>query len=264
MDRDELNEHLSEISTAWTVLHRAHGAGPSPGPQSAQAEAQGRLLQRYGAAIYRYLLAATRSRDAADELFQEFALRFVRGDFHRADERRGRFRDFLKTALFHLIVDTQRGRKKPMPLPDRTGRVEPFVESPPLLEEEEADRRFLAVWRGELLARAWDSLALHERETGQPTHTVLRLRTEHPQLRSPEMAERLTSSLGRPVSAVWVRKKLVLAREKFTDALLEAVAQSLAEPTHEALEQELIDLGLVDHCRAALARRVARGTGEKS
>jgi hypothetical protein len=78
------------------------------------------------------------------------------------------------------------------------------------------------------------------------------------------MAERLTSSLGRPVSAVWVRKKLVLAREKFTDALLEAVAQSLAEPTHEALEQELIDLGLVDHCRAALARRVARGTGEKS
>jgi RNA polymerase sigma-70 factor (ECF subfamily) len=256
MDRDELNEHLSEISTAWTVLHRAHAAGRMPG--SAQAEAQERLLQRYSAAIYRYLLAATRDRDTADELFQEFALRFVRGDFHRADERRGRFRDFLKTALFHLIVDTQRSRKRPAVTGDRKAHAEPFVESPPLLEEEEADRQFLAVWRAELLARAWDALARYERDTGHPTHAILRLRTENPKLRSAEMAERLSVSLGRPVTATWVRKKLVLAREKFTDALLEAVAQSLVEATHDTLERELIDLGLLEHCRAALSRRDAR------
>ena len=109
MERDAFNQHLSQISTVWTVLHQAN-AGPTSARDA--GEAQTRLLQRYGAAIYRYLLAAVRDRDAADELFQEFALRFVRGDFSRADESRGRFRDFLKTALFHLVVDAQRRSRR--------------------------------------------------------------------------------------------------------------------------------------------------------
>ena len=46
--------------------------------------------------------------DLADEMFQEFALRLVRGDFRNADAARGRFRFFLKTALYHLVVDAQR------------------------------------------------------------------------------------------------------------------------------------------------------------
>src|SRR5262249_55382094 len=124
----------------------------------------------------------------------------------------------------------------------------------------EADRQFLAAWRAELLARAWDALAEHERRTGQPLHTVLKLRSDRPEMRSPEMAERLTEGLGRPVNATWVRKRLLRARETFTDALLEAVAQSLSEPTREHLEQELIDLGLLGHCREALDRRAAGPT----
>jgi hypothetical protein len=47
----------------------------------------------YHRAVHRYLLGALRDEDAAEELFQEFALRFVRGDFRWADRGRGRFRD---------------------------------------------------------------------------------------------------------------------------------------------------------------------------
>lgn len=274
MDRESLNQHLSQITTAWTVLARAHQPGEPGNPEAvpeAQASARAALIQRYGTAVYRYLLGALRDADAADEVFQEFALRLVRGDFHRADPGKGRFRDFLKTSLFRLIVDSQRRRKRSaIERPwsalagssgsDENGRdrvaVEPSV-PPEGVASSEQDQQFLDVWRGELLASAWDALARIEQFQGQPYHTVLRLRTEHPELRSADLAERLSSHLGKPLNAGWVRKKLMQAREIFTDALLEGVARSLADPSRENVEEELIELGLLEHCRDALERSLA-------
>ena len=60
------------------------------------------------------------------------------------------------------------------------------------------------------------------------------------------------------MTANWVRKRLLYAREKFSELLLEELAQSLEDPTPEALEDELTVLGLLGACRAALLRRQAR------
>jgi RNA polymerase sigma-70 factor (ECF subfamily) len=246
MDLEQLNQHLSQISTTWTALYQAHGGSA----ESAKA-AQWKLLQRYQAAVYRYLLAAVRDPDAADDLFQEFALRFLRGDFKRADPERGRFRNFLKTALYHLIVDHQRRHQhRPRPLP--VDGPEPTAAAPPPAE---SDSEFLTIWRAELMARAWDALAEHDRATGQHLHTVLRFRTDHPDVRSPQMAEQLAARVGKPLSPEWVRKRLYLAREKFTDLLLDEVTRSLDRPTPDEVERELLDLGLWEYCRAAFARR---------
>src|SRR5437879_1637637 len=94
---------LSHISTLWTLVEQAHR-----GPADAIGPAQRLLLERYAAVVHRYLGGALRDADAADELFQEFCLRFLRGDFRRADPQRGRFRDFLRTALVNLVVDYHR------------------------------------------------------------------------------------------------------------------------------------------------------------
>src|SRR5688500_14765658 len=91
---DALEQRLSRITTLWSVVGQAHG-GATAGTASAARRV---LMERYRGAAYRYLLGAVRSPDAADELFQEFALRFVRGDFRRADPDRGRFRDYVKAA----------------------------------------------------------------------------------------------------------------------------------------------------------------------
>lgn len=254
MDREKLEHHLSQITTAWTVLGQAHAGGGGTG-DATQVQAQARLVRRYGAAVYRYLLGALRNPDEADDLFQDFALRFIRGDFHNANQSKGRFRDYLKSALFRQIVDFQRRRRKEegsVPLPT-DARGAPAIAGPS--DVAEADRQFAAVWRAELLARAWDALAEAEQRTGQPLHTVLRLRTDFPDIRSPEMAERLTEQLQQSVNAGWVRKRLLQARTVFTDALLDNVAESLSDPTRENLEAELIDLGLLEHCRDALDRR---------
>ncbi len=251
-DRSELSseqfeQHLSQIATSWTVLFQAHtGSGDEA------AEALQCLLERYRAAVYRYLLASVRNTEDADELFQEFALRLVRGDFKRADPQRGRFRQFLKTTLYHLVVDSRRRRRLTSLGPDTP---EPAAEASSMAE---SDREFLAVWQAELMNMAWAALARVERETGEPLHTILCFRTDHPDMRSPQMAEQLSRLLGKAVSDVWVRKRLSTARQRFTELLLDEVERSLERPTRDDLEQELIDLGLLEYCRDALERRFGR------
>src|SRR5262245_48228470 len=162
MDPESLNQRLSRIMTIWSLVHQAHA-----GDAGAATEAQRLLMQRYCGAVYRYLLGALRDEDAALELFQEFALRFVRGDLRRADPERGRFRDYVKGALAHLVADYHRERRaRPLSLPeDLPQRAAPVPE----LDDPEA--AFLTSWREELLNRTWEALA-----ATQPTyHAVLAL-----------------------------------------------------------------------------------------
>jgi RNA polymerase sigma-70 factor (ECF subfamily) len=234
--------HISQIETIWPVVMQAHGGTPDA------VGATQVILSRYRPAVYRYLLACVGSADAADELCSEFSYRFVRGDFRNADPQKGRFRDLLKTALYHLIIDYHKRRQRGMQPLAADGRDVPdSVDSVC-----ESDRQFLETWRADLLNKAWDALAEEERRGGQPTHTVLHFRAAHPELRSAQMAEQFSERLGKRVSADWVRQWLHKARERFADLLLQEVAASLREPTPDSVEEELIDLGLFEYCKTAL------------
>jgi RNA polymerase sigma-70 factor (ECF subfamily) len=248
VEESELRSRLSQISTRWSLIVQAH-QGRQP------AAAQQALLQRYCGAVYRYLLGALRDPDAADELAQEFALRFVRGDFQRADPDRGRFRDLVKTALYHLIVDHHRQRQKqPHSLPCDSTYL-PAAES----EVSQADRIFLERWREELLDRAWEALAALQERTGQLFYTVLRWRAEHPGAPAARLANELAARRGQPVTEAGVRQTLHRARARFAGLLLEEVARSLGTEAPDALEQELAELGLMVYCRPALERRGRKG-----
>jgi RNA polymerase sigma factor (sigma-70 family) len=241
MEPETPRERLSQISTLWSVFQQAHG-----GPPEHAGPACRELLARYGGAVYRYLLGALRDPEAANDLAQEFALRFVRGDFRRAEARRGRFRDYLKTALSHLIVDYHRQRQhwhQP---------VSPEGADPAAPAESSADSEaaFLASWRAELLECTWKELL----QANPRYHAVLRLRVEQPDLSSAQVAEQLTAQLGEPCNAAWVRKALQRAHDKYADLLLEVLAQSLPVGTAEALRQELHDLDLLKYCLTALER----------
>ena len=170
MDQSVGDEHLSQINTLWTMLLRAHT------PAGDAELARHALLERYGGAVGRYLLGAVRDPDAAAELTQELAVRFLRGDFRLADPGRGRFRDYLKTALIHLVTDHFRARAtSPQSLPPNA--VAPAVAP--------IDDAFAATWRAELLDRTWDTLAARH-----PTeHAVLLLRVNEPNLPSRALAE---------------------------------------------------------------------------
>ncbi len=231
---------LQSISTVWSQLAVAlRGQG-----ETARA-AQHALLERYSLAVYRYLLGALRDRDAADDAFQTFVTRFLEGRFSGCDPGKGSFRGYLKRALANLIADVGR-RKPPTPLPEG---AEPAVADP---STPDAEREFREAWREELMGRAWQALADLERQTGQPHHTVLRLRAAEPLLSSEELANRVGERLGKAYTVDGIRKALQRAREKFAEFLVEEAARSLERPTPERLEEELRDLGLWSHCQAAV------------
>jgi RNA polymerase sigma factor (sigma-70 family) len=245
MENVEVDPHLSEMSTQWTMVFQAHHGTPE---QASVAVSQ--LMCRYSGAVHRYLLKALKDPDAAAELDQEFALRFLRGDFRHCDPQRGRFRDYVKRAVQNLINDYYRRKKS------RPGQALPAAE--PAVEDTsraEFEQQFVDSWRNDLLDRAWTSLKELEKATGWPYHTVLRSRVEHPDMPSHALAERLSIVIGRPLSAGAVRQALQRSRRKYVNFLLTEVLGSLADPTRDDLEEELSDLHLLEYCRPYMKSR---------
>jgi RNA polymerase sigma-70 factor (ECF subfamily) len=245
MQQQELHQRLSLIPTLWSLVDLAHH-----GPTEAANSAREQLLERYRGAVCRYLRKLLHDPDAADEVFQEFALQLVHGDLRGANPQRGRFRNFVKGTLFHLVADYRKQQRKwPGPLPADGAALAAHE------EDADSDRLFVESWCDELLARAWAGLAQLEAATGQPLHAVLRFRADHPELHSPQLAAELTTQLGRPLTAAGVRQILHRAREKFATLLVDEVLHSLANPSADQVAEELGELGLLDYCRPALERR---------
>lgn len=247
---DQESNRLSAIKTLWTQMFRpGKSDDPSDGPPRD-------LVLRYYGAVFRYLLGIVRDEDVAMELTQEFAGRFLRGDFKKASPERGRFRDFLKASLRNLVIDHYRKvkvarEKGPQQMPEE----EPGDNS----QEQARDEAFVISFREEVLARTWEALSEVERTTGKPYHTVLRFKIQRPDLSSGDMAGELTRQLGKVMTDVATRQTLHRARSQFADLLLEEVCRTLGTPSEDELTQELGELRLLDYCKSALERRTKQG-----
>jgi len=238
----ELNQHLSQISTMWTVLRQAH-----EGSAAEAATAQRLLLERYGSAVHRYLLRLLGDANAADDLLQEFALALISGSLRGADPERKRFRYYVKSVLFHLVSKHRKRQQRQARAvaddgPELAGLTAPG---------DDGDRAFDETWREQLLNRAWEALS-----RSQPSfYEVLRFRAEHPKASSEELAEQLGVRLKKKLTSSAARQTLHRAREQFADLLLDEIAHSLDEPTLAQIEEELAQLNLLAYCRPALQRR---------
>ncbi|MGP0063155.1 MAG: RNA polymerase sigma factor [Isosphaeraceae bacterium] len=245
VEKVDVEPRLMDMSTQWSLVFKLNDASPE---EANRAAAQ--LMGRYVGAVHRYLLKALRDPDAAQELDQEFALRFLRGDFRHGDPTRGRFRDYVKRAVQNLMKDYYR-RKRPVASLD-SGVPEPAVEDEGLAQ---FDRQFLQSWRNDLLDRSWNAVKELEERTGQPYYTVLRTRVDHPEQTSKGWADRLAEALGRPISPGAFRQTLQRARRAYANHLIGEVAGSLNDLRPQALEEELADLELLEYCRPYLKRR---------
>ena len=240
-------QRISRIETMWSMVRSAQ-SDDAIDSQSAKQ----RMLDRYGTAVKRYLLGATRNEDLADELFQEFAVRFLTGQYSSADAERGRFRSFLKTILFRLVAEHHRrkGRDKLVSMGSHLPDAPDYT---PGFESNELE--FNKVWSDELLKKAWSALASLEEQTGRPLFTVMRAKVENPEMKSPEIAELVSRMTGKELSTGNARVILHRARDQFADMLVDEVQQSLDTDDIERLADELRDLQLYSYCKSALERR---------
>jgi RNA polymerase sigma factor (sigma-70 family) len=247
--------NLTDLSTQWSNIFRAREA-----EGDAAAMARNALVMRYHEVVLRYLRSELRDEHAVHHLASNFAVRILETDrlLQAADPQRGRFRDYLKAVLRHMISDyyrhQQRERKREKPTPfDRE------IAEPQRTQDEE-DQRFLRCWRQELMNRMWEELERVEKRTDQPYAVMMRLQTRNPDLRSPQLAELLSAECQRPFTAVAVRQLLHRGRELVGELLVVEVARSLqvdaGNPEGAArVEQEMIELGMLfSYCKKALQR----------
>jgi len=240
---DPTNEpsRLEAIATRWTELQAAHLGSTTTG-----GEARKTLVLRYQPAIRRYIGAMVQDQQDAEDLSQDVMVRLLQGDFSGADPARGRFRDLLKVAVRNMVRNHWARSK-------RRKTVDFDVAGVDVPEEDADDGPWLVAWRRRVLDLAWNALKQRERErAGNVDYTLLRLRTEHPDDSSQQLADRLSEQLGKPFRADAVRQKLRRARLQFVDSLLAEVANGFEDPTPEMIEDELVSLGLMDLLRDLL------------
>ncbi|MDP7019856.1 MAG: sigma-70 family RNA polymerase sigma factor [Pirellulaceae bacterium] len=230
-------KHLSDVSTCWSLVREAHDHSADQTSQARQT-----LLDRYRTAIERYFLGALKDPDAAEELFHEFVVKFLRGDLHEASADKGSFRAYLKTVLINLINDYHRGRQK-QPL-QTLSQVDPVW-------TDDGEISLENCLREELLERTWASLAA----ANAAHHAVLLMRVEDPQATAREIGARLPADIGGPLAAATARKALERARTRFAVLLLDELLAIVEGQSGEQVRDELKDLGLLPYCRIAFEKR---------
>jgi RNA polymerase sigma-70 factor (ECF subfamily) len=213
-------------------------------------KAQHELLAIYGQAIQRYLLGALRDENIAADVYQDFAVRFLRGDFKNATQEKGRFRGFLKVVLSRMVSDHYRQlKRKP------TAQLDSQIVIPDDADQEYHESEFARVWRDQMLTMAWELLAEEQRKSNKPWLTVLRMRVENPDMRSVMLADQLSETLGEEVTPTHYRVLLHRAREKFSRFLINTVAETLRDNSLDAIEEELANMELLQYCQSTLTQQ---------
>jgi DNA-directed RNA polymerase specialized sigma24 family protein len=238
-------DRLSQIETLWSVVLDANAQSAT-----ARFQAQSQLLARYGAAIQRYLLGALRDSNAAEDAYQEFAVKFLKGDFRNASPEKGRFRGFLKVVLSRIVANHYRSMtRKP------TAQLDSAYQVADPLPNDQWEQEFFTAWRDQMLAEAWSRMGEEELQSQRPWMTVLRLRVENPEWNSIELAGELAERIDQSITPARVRVILHRAREKFANYLIDAVSDTLRVDSLDEVEEELAELKLLQYCQRAIEKR---------
>ncbi len=227
-------DRIDAISTRWSLLRIAHGSHPDT------SKARQMLVLRYASAVRKYVGAIVRKGEDADELAQDVVLRLMRGDFAGADPTKGRFRDFLKMAVRNMIHNhwAKQGRRQ----------MEALASDPSSSDQQREDE-WLGAWQKTVLDHALNSCRDDdERNTGS-TYQLLKLRMDHPDASSEQLAEMLSWKLNTTIKADSCRQMLRRARLKLAQALIEEIENGLEEDSPARVLEELAALGLLEHVK---------------
>ena len=229
-------ESLAQIATQWSLLRLAHENAVDGSTAARQA-----ILLRYSRAVRRFVGLLVKDPAAADDVAQDAMVRMMRGDFAKADADRGRFRDLLRQSLRNMVRNHWSRENR------RAGQE---FDEQQLVAGEAAGDPFDSEWTNIVLETAWRGLEGHQRQTkGSMAHTVLKLRTDHPDDDSEQLAARLSQMQGKAINAAATRQQLRRARLRFAQLIVEETARGLSHPTPAAVEEELISLGLMEYVR---------------
>lgn len=237
IERDERPGNRSWFETThWTVVRQAGSADPA-----VVAEALNVLCRTYWSAVRVYVLRQCRDPHEADDLTQDFFLRFLSREHYRlADPARGRFRSFLLTSLKrHLINAQERAQAQ------KRGGGQQFVSldcgsasgNPQLTvtDDRTAEHAFERQWALALLGRVRERLQAEFRAAGRSDRFEI-LEMFLPGIGNDSSYSAVASQLGVPEGTL--KSDVHRLKRRYRDFLQEEVAHTLDAPAdiHEELK----------------------------
>jgi RNA polymerase sigma factor (sigma-70 family) len=227
-------------ATRWSIVQVAHGKEIGDAAQARQY-----LVLRYAPAIRSFVFGFIRDEHQADDVAQDVMVRLLQGDFAGADPSKGRFRDLLKTAVKNMVRNLWDKQKVRRAVDIDDIDFGEFGNEDSLWEQGFGSR---------ILDLAWKQLQAYEHSNlGSLPFTLLKLRTAFPDDTSAQLSEKLSLALGRSFRPDQVRQQLSRARARFSQILVDEVADQMANPSKEKVEEELCSLGLLAYVRGALS-----------
>ena len=222
-----MKPRLDEISTEWNVIR-----------------VPALFVQRYAPAIQSYASALIRNRYDAEEVVQDFFLRFAQHGFLRPSQG-GRFRDYLKVAVRNAARNHLRRNSA-----RKLANIDVLEDQMADKTQAAADQLWDNEWRKCLLERACQALEEHQRQSrGNLFHIVLNMVVDNPLDDSKTLAARTSALIGRPLREEAFRKQVSRARRLLAKLLVQEVSQTLDHPTPAQIKEELIALSLWEHIR---------------
>src|SRR5438309_157919 len=153
-DGSRSSARLDEIGTEWAIIH-----------DPAQ------FVRRYAPAVQSYLNALIKNPHDAEDAAQDFFMRVAKNGFVRASKERGRFRDYLRTAVRNSAINFIKRQQGPKHA--RFDDVQHLTSDKAIRA---ADETWEAQWRRCLLNRASAALERHQsRSPGNLFHTVMEM-----------------------------------------------------------------------------------------
>ncbi len=227
-------------TTRWSlVLAAAQPEG------SGFREALEQLGRQYRPAICAFLRAYCRcNEDEAEDLAQAFLTQWAAGGMHGADEKRGRFRTYLRGALRHFVQKhrraqnaVKRGGGTPLAADRHQSTTLADIPDARTVTPEEA---FDAAYRCDLLAKAVEALEREYAQEDRPEYMVLfrKYYLDPPADSRPPTHQALSDEYGFPVTDV--NNWLAHARSRLRRIVVSLVRESVTDEQGFRQEMEML------------------------
>jgi RNA polymerase sigma factor (sigma-70 family) len=227
----------------------------------------------YQLPVRKFFMCLCGNAHEADEQFQEFAVKFLSGAFDSFEPDKGRFRDYLKTALRNQVKRSyKKGANFLVPIPEDMDAADPNALQP----IENALREFDTI-EGEQIKQMVDSdMQADEADGKNQYHSLLQFAVDYQRERLHEytvsggrtkipvaaIADFFLDRFGETVTSDTAKQRMFRAKVMYASKMIDEIGVRVTDPSHSAIREASRELGLAVYVESELLRRESKLAGD--
>jgi RNA polymerase sigma factor (sigma-70 family) len=256
MNESNQHSHISRILTNPNVLQN---------PAS--------FFEVYQLPIRKFFMCLCGNAHDADEQSQEFAVKFLTGAFDSFKPEKGRFRDYLKTALRNQVKRSyKKGADFAVPISEDMDAADPNALQP----IENALREFDTIEGEQIKQLVEDEMRSDEADGKNQFHSVLQFAIGYQRQRLHEfavsggrtkipvsaIADFIQERFGETVTTDTAKQRMFRAKVMYASKMIDEIGVRVTDPSHAAVRDAANELGLAVYVESELVRRESKLASE--